>query len=88
MQEDYIQKYPNQLDDEIDLRELFHVLVKGKWMIVSITTFVSILGVIYSLLLPNIYESKAILVPVNPSSNISGAMRGYGNLAGFYAHGK
>ena len=34
-------------------------------------------GVIYSLCLPNIYESKALLVPVNPSSSISGALGGY-----------
>ena len=36
-------------------------------------------------LLPNIYESKALLVPVNSSSGISGALssyRGLGGLAG------
>ena len=40
-------------------------------------------GVIYSLLLPNIYESKALLAPVNSSNSISGALRGYSGLAGF-----
>src|SRR6056300_1472443 len=82
MQEAHSNKHPNDFDDEIDLRELFHVLLEGKWIIVSLTTFVSIIGVIYSLLLPNIYESKAMLVPVNSSSGISGALRSYSGLAG------
>jgi len=82
MQEAHSNKHPNDFDDEIDLRELFYVLLEGKWIIVSLTAFVSIIGVIYSLLLPNIYESKAMLVPVNSSSGISGALRSYSGLAG------
>ncbi|MDC0124540.1 Wzz/FepE/Etk N-terminal domain-containing protein [Gammaproteobacteria bacterium] len=82
MQEAHSNKHPNDFDDEIDLRELFYVLLEGKWIIVSLTAFVSIVGVIYSLLLPNIYESKAMLVPVNSSSGISGALGSYGGLAG------
>ena len=82
MQEAHSNKHPNDFDDEIDLRELFHVLWEGKWIIVSLTAFASIFGVIYSLSLPNIYESKALLVPVNSSSSISGALRSYSGLAG------
>ncbi len=82
MQEVHSNKHPNDFDDEIDLRELFYVLLEGKWIIVSLTAFVSIFGVIYSLSLPNIYESKALLVPVNPSSGISGALGSYSGLAG------
>ena len=82
MQEAHSNKHPNDFDDEIDLRELFYVLLEGKWIIVSLTAFVSIIGVIYSLFLPNIYESKALLVPVNSSSGISGALGGYSGLAG------
>ena len=82
MQESYSNKHPNDFDDEIDLRELFYVLLEGKWIIVSLTAFVSIIGVIYSLLLPNIYESKAMLVPANSSSGISGALGSYSGLAG------
>jgi hypothetical protein len=82
MQETYINKSSNDFDDEIDLRELFYVLLEGKWIIVSLTAFASIIGVIYSLLLPNIYESKAMLVPVNSSSGISGALGSYSGLAG------
>ena len=82
MQEVHSNKHPNDFDDEIDLRELFYVLLEGKWIIVSLTAFVSIVGVIYSLSLPNIYESKAMLVPVNSSSGISGALGSYSGLAG------
>ena len=82
MEETHSNKHPNDFDDEIDLRELFYVLLEGKWIIVSLTAFVSIIGVIYSLLLPNIYESKTMLVPVNSSSSISGALAGYSGLAG------
>ena len=82
MQEAHSNKHPNDFDDEIDLRELFYVLLEGKWIIVSLTAFVSIVGVIYSLSLPNIYESKAMLVPANSSSGISGALQSYSGLAG------
>ena len=82
MQEAHSNKHPNDFDDEIDLRELFYVLLEGKWIIVSLTVFISIIGVIYSLLLPNIYESKAMLVPVNSSSGIAGALGSYSGLAG------
>ena len=82
MQETYNNKSSNNFDDEIDLRELFYVLLEGKWIIVSLTAFVSIIGVIYSLSLPNIYESKATLAPVNSSSGIAGSLGGYSGLAG------
>lgn len=82
MQEEHSKKYSEDFDDEIDLKELFNVLLNGKRIIISITAFVSIIAVIVSLLLPNIYESKALLVPVNPSSDISGAFGGYSALAG------
>jgi len=82
MQEVYNTKHPNDFEDEIDLRELFNVILKGKWLIVSLTAFASIIGVIYSLLLPNIYESKALLVPIKSSSSISGGLGGYSGLAG------
>jgi len=82
MQETYINKSSNDFDDEIDLRELFYVLLEGKWIIVSITSFISIIVLIYSLLMPNIYEAKAILVPVNPSSGIVGALGSYSGLPG------
>ena len=46
--------------DEIDFRETLHVLLQGKWIIVSVTTFVTIIGIVYSLSLPNIYQSEGL----------------------------
>ena len=82
MQETYTDKHPNDFDDEIDLKELFYVLLDGKWIIVSVTAFISIIGVIYSLLLPNIYESKALLASDDSSSSIAGALGGYSGIVG------
>lgn len=82
MQANQSNKHSEDFEDEIDFVELFKVLWDGKWIIIFLTTFVSIVGVIYSLSLPNIYTSKALLVPVNPSSSIPGALRGYAGLAG------
>jgi uncharacterized protein involved in exopolysaccharide biosynthesis len=82
MQETYTNKSSNDFDDEIDLRELFYVLLEGKWIIFSVTSFISIIVLVYSLLLPNIYEAKAMLFPVNPSSGIAGALGSYSGLAG------
>tara|TARA_Y100001970_G_C14250609_1_gene871545 strand:+ start:463 stop:1422 length:960 start_codon:yes stop_codon:yes gene_type:complete len=59
-------------EKEIDLKEIFGVLFDGKWLIIAITSAFSIAAVIYSLLLPNVYQSKTILSPVG-DSNMGGA---------------
>ena len=82
MQEIQSNKHSNDFGDEINFFELFNVLWDGKWIIVALTGFVSVIGVIYSLSLPNVYSSKALLASVNPSSGISGALRGYAGFAG------
>ena len=68
-------------DREIDLFEILNLLIQEKWIIVPVTAFFIIIGVIYSLLSPNIYSAQAILAPVSSSSGISGAMKNYGGLA-------
>ena len=82
MEEVHNKNHSINFDDEIDLLELFNVLLENRRIIFSITALISSVGVIVSLLLPNIYESKAILVPVNASSGISATLRNYGGLAG------
>lgn len=73
-------KQINEFSDEIDFKSLIDILLHGKWVLISITSFISILGVIFSLLSPNIYESRAILIPVDASTNIGGSLGG--GLAG------
>jgi LPS O-antigen subunit length determinant protein (WzzB/FepE family) len=80
MEESYISEF-NTIDEEISLRELFNVLLHGKWIIISILSFASIIAVIYSLSLPNIYASKALLYKVDSSSSISGSLGSYSGLA-------
>lgn len=81
-----MQKIENNIhakDNEIDLKELFSILVQGKWIITSATIFFSIFGIFYSLSLPNIYESEALLAPVDESSSLmSGVLSEYSGLAG------
>ncbi len=75
---------PQQGGDEIDLRELFKALWKGKWIII-VTTFVFAVGaVFYALSLPNIYKSDALLAPAE-SSNGGGLSKMAGQLGGLAA---
>lgn len=69
-------------DDEINFQELFNILWQEKWIIIFLTSVISIIGVIYSLSLPNIYQSKALLAPVNKVNGINGALQNYNGLAG------
>ncbi len=76
-------KNMNNSDDHIDLIELFFILVHGKWIILLVTVFFSITGIIYSLLLPNIYQSEALLAPVDVSSSlVNDALSQYSGLVG------
>lgn len=81
MQETYNNKQFNNSNDDLNFQEIFNALFQDKWIIFSITALISIIGIIYSLLLPNIYESKAILAPVDSSRNISGTLQSYSGLA-------
>ncbi|ELA8076929.1 Wzz/FepE/Etk N-terminal domain-containing protein [Vibrio alginolyticus] len=79
--------YPPQsksTDDEIDLRELFKALWKGKWIIVVATFIFAIGSVLYSLSLPDIYKSDALLAPAE-SSNGGGLSKMAGQLGGLAA---
>ena len=70
-------------DGEINFQEILQALFKGKWIIFSITSFVSILAVIYSIYLPDIYQSRSTLHPVQDGDGISSALSSYSGLAGF-----
>ncbi|MFM2621546.1 Wzz/FepE/Etk N-terminal domain-containing protein [Vibrio owensii] len=71
-------------DDEIDLRELFKALWKGKWLIIAITSIFAIASVLYALSLPNIYKADALLAPAE-SSNGGGLSKMAGQLGGLAA---
>ncbi|MFH4688567.1 Wzz/FepE/Etk N-terminal domain-containing protein [Vibrio diabolicus] len=79
--------YPPQsqsTDDEIDLRELFKALWKGKWIIIATTFIFAIGSVLYAMSLPNIYKADALLAPAE-SSNGGGLSKMAGQLGGLAA---
>ncbi len=71
-------------DDEIDLRELFDALWKGKWIIIATTFVFTVSAALYALSLPNIYKSDALLAPAE-SSNGGGLSKMAGQLGGLAA---
>lgn len=73
----------NADNNDLDLREIFKALWMGKYTVVSVTALFIIVSVIYSLSLPNIYHSRAILSPVGESSGngMSQVMKNMGGLA-------
>ncbi|GAL12390.1 lipopolysaccharide biosynthesis [Vibrio astriarenae] len=73
---------PQTNNDEIDLRELFIALWRGKWVIILITFVFAIGGVMFALSQPNTYKSQVLLTPTQSSS--SGGLSGsLGSLAAF-----
>ncbi|WP_104026776.1 Wzz/FepE/Etk N-terminal domain-containing protein [Vibrio jasicida] len=75
---------PQSAGDEIDLRELFKVLWKGKWIIIATTLVFALGSVLYALSLPNIYKADALLAPAE-SSNGGGLSKMAGQLGGLAA---
>lgn len=59
----------NDKEDEINLLDLFIVLLKQKKIILSITIGVAALSIIVSLLMTPIYEAKTTLMPPQGSEN-------------------
>lgn len=50
-------------DDEIDLRELFAALWRGKWWIIATTLLGAVIAVAVAIKSPNIYRAEALLAP-------------------------
>jgi len=68
-------------NDEIDFRELFHVLWDKIFYIGAITSIFSLISIIYALMLPNIYESNALMMPVEEDQGMSGMLGQYSGMA-------
>ncbi|WP_406611036.1 Wzz/FepE/Etk N-terminal domain-containing protein [Agarivorans sp. JK6] len=69
-------------EDEIDLRELFSVIWRGKWIIIACTALFAVAAVIYAINQPNIYRANALLAASNQESNkLSGMASQFGGLA-------
>ncbi len=75
------QKKSTDIENEINLKELFQALIDGKWIIGTIVLIASVLVVIYSLSLPNIYQSRALLSPADAENGMSNSLGGMSSLA-------
>ena len=67
-------------ENEVDFAELIGVLWNKKKLIFLVTMAFSIIGVIYSLSLPNIYSSSAVLAS-NKTNSMSSNLNQYAGLA-------
>jgi capsular exopolysaccharide synthesis family protein len=68
-------------EDEINLREYWHVLLRRRWFVVRTVCAVVVLTVVVTLLLPDIYQSKAVLIPLGkPTSTLQSALGELGSL--------
>jgi LPS O-antigen subunit length determinant protein (WzzB/FepE family) len=67
--EEQVQYVPVQMmpmggdEDEIDLLDLWRILLKGKWIIAGVTLCCVLAGVGYALLATPVYEIEALLAP-------------------------
>lgn len=74
-------------NDEINIQELLVTFWKGKWTIISSSLMAAVIAVIYTLSLPNIYKSEALLSPTEDNSRgslnaLAGQFGGLASLAG------
>ncbi len=70
-------------EGEIDLLQLITELWNKKALIIFLTTIAAIISVLYSLSLPNIYRSQALLAPVDSQSQgMSSSLGGLSSIAG------
>ena len=71
-----------KIEDEIQLDEFFLALWQGKFKTLSFTLFLATVAFIYSLTLPDIYKSEALLAPTQTASSSNQSMQGYSQIAG------
>ena len=69
-------------NDEIDIKYLFKIIFDERRMIIGLTALFSVIAVLYSLSLSNIYKSSALLSPVGDNSSTNESMNKIGGLAG------
>jgi LPS O-antigen subunit length determinant protein (WzzB/FepE family) len=76
------QEFNKNYSDEINLNELFYVLWDKKFYIGSVTFLFALASILYSLTLPNIYKSQAIMMPLEANSGMGGMLGQYSGIAG------
>lgn len=75
---------PVRYDDEVDLGVIFRRLWGGKWLIVGTTLFATVIAVVISMMIPNVYRAEALLASNERerAGGLSALASQYGGLAG------
>lgn len=69
--------------DEIDLRDLFTSIWKGRWLITVVTVIFTVFAIFYALNLPDVYKSEVTLAPAEESGlKMPSQLGGLAALAG------
>ncbi len=71
----------NQFDDEVDLKELFSIILNRKIFVGAFTSIAAIMSVVYSLYLPDVYTSDSLLAPTSNDESMASSLGGLSNLA-------
>ena len=81
-----INNNPNYIEeDEIDLRELWQTILKGKKIIAIVTIVVVALTFVYALKQPNVYKSQSVLIPTNSQSGLKSLTSKYNSYISMFA---
>ena len=72
----------NSPEDEIDLIELLKNLWSGKKLIIKITSFFAILGIVMSLLSPIVYTASSTFIPQSSQTGGGSSLSGVASLVG------
>lgn len=84
-----MQNHAQEEQDEINLLDLLIVLLKYKKMIVAVVFLAGLVTLVVSLLLPNVYRSEALIVPIEQEKGVGGgalsALSAMGGLGGMIA---
>lgn len=69
-------------ENEIDVNKIFSIIWNEKFLILLITSLISISGLYISFSIPNTYTSSALLAPSISDSSLSTKLGNYSSLAG------
>lgn len=75
--------------DVIELKDVFTLVWRGKWLLIVVTAMFAVSSVYYALSLPDIYKSEVLLSPVSEQldGKLSGQLGGLAALAGISSLG-
>ena len=69
-------------DNELDLKDLFSIILQRKKLVLSIFVAISFASLLFALFSPNVYRSHSILAPTSQEDSLSSMLGSYSSLAG------